>query len=1243
MNDPSSGSSKISVLYVDDEPSLLDIGKIFLERFGDFEVTTCENAIDALKLLRQKQFDAVISDYQMPQCDGLSFLRHFRERGDNTPFIIFTGKGREDIVIEALNSGADFYLQKGGNPKPQFAELANKIRYAVSKKKSEEALIKSEKKYFSLFNNAILGIFRTTPKGVFLDINPAFARIYGYNSPQEMIDDIHNIRDQLYVNPEVRETFRDILNTKGEVKNFIAENRHRDGHNIWISINATAIRDDSGEIIYYEGTIEDITEQKLSREALERRIIALTRPFESNEEISFEDLFSLDDIQRLQDELAEATGVASVIIRPDGTPITKPSEFNRFCSEIIRKTEKGRMNCRLSDSIIGRLNETGPTVRQCHSGGLWDAGAGISVGGRHIASWLIGQVRDEKHSEEKVREYAREIGADEEEAVSAYREVPAIPQEQFRKTAQLIYTLSKKLSDLAFQNVSQARFISDLKAAKKELLANEEKFRSLFENLKEIYYILDKKGTVIEVSPNIEDLTGYPPSEYTGKHYYEFVHPDDRKERKDRFREILSGDVEPTEFRLKRRDGSFVWIRTQARPVLKDGHLSGIQGIFTEIESLKMMEEKLKHHSRILAAVNEMISAAGRAKDLPSLFENIIDMTLSLLDFDAGGIYIIDEKSGAASVVCSRNVPEFLLEEAGKITADKEPYYSLFMRGETIITDHYEKISPEHAKRSGFSSMASVPLVSKGRVIGALNVAGRKRHLITDEEKETLISAGESLGSTIERFTAGDKLRRREEQYRAIYDNSPIAIELFDSAGRLIHVNPACLEIFGVKNIEDIKGFPLFEDPNVTDEHKEKLLRGETVRYEVEFDFNKVISLNLYPTIKRGSAWLDVLITPLKTDDGTVTGYLAHVQDITEKKVVDDTIKKSEEKYRSLAENSPVGILTCDREGTITYVNQRVVEILGSPGVEKTAKINLLHTKNLIASGFADILKDVIDTGKPVLNTEMRYISVWDREVYLRIHIIPLHTGRNTGGAMIIIDDITERKRTEKALLISNKKLQLLSGITRHDILNHVMVIGGYLELAGNKEMGEKLTAYCNNIRTANDAIRHQIEFTREYDELGAKEPDWYSPCLSADKTGRGQVNIICECGDIEIFADPMIEKVFYNLYDNTIRHSRGADEIRISCRPKGGKTGETGHPDCLVIFEDNGCGVPDRMKERIFERGVGENTGLGLFLIREILAITGITIIETGIPGKGARFEMTVPAGAWRNEKDFNIISPDV
>ncbi|EHQ36215.1 PAS domain S-box protein [Methanoplanus limicola] len=1237
MNDPSSGSSKISVLYVDDEPSLLDIGKIFLERFGDFKVTTCENAVDALKLLKQKQFDAVISDYQMPECDGLSFLRHFRERGDNTPFIIFTGKGREDVVIEALNSGADFYLQKGGNPKPQFAELANKIRYAVSKKKSEEALIKSEEKYFSLFNNAILGIFRTTPKGVYLDINPAFARIYGYNTPKEMIDDIHNIRDQLYVNPEVRDTFRHILDTKGEVKNFIAENRHRDGHSIWISINATAIKDDSSEEIYYEGTIEEITQQRASMEALERRIIALTRPFESNGEISFEDLFSRDEIQRLQDEFAEATGVASVIIRPDGTPVTKASKSTRLCSEILRKTEKGVENCNKSNSVTGRPDKNGPTISQCPCG-LMSAGAGITVNNRHIASWIIGQVRNENYSEDKIREYAQEIGADGEKAVIAYREIASVPEEQFRKIAQVIYTLSKKLSDLAFQNVSQARTIRDLKAARTELSASEEKLRSLFENLKEIYYILDENGTVIEISPNIESVTGYPPSEYTGRPYYEFVHPDDRKERKDRFREILSGKIRPTEFRLLRRDGSSVWVRTEARPAIKDGHLSGIQGIFTEIEDLKMMEEKLKHHSRTLAAVNEMISAANRAKDLPSLFENIIDRTLSLLDFDAGGIYIIDEESGTASVVCSRNVPQFLLEEAGKITADREPYYSLFMKGETIITDHYEEISPEHAERSGFSSMASVPLVSKGRVIGALNVAGKKRHEITDEERETLISAGESLGSTIERFTAEDKLRKSEEQYRAIYDNSTIAIELFDSAGRLIHVNPACLEIFGVSDIEDIKGFPLFEDPNVTDEHKEKLLRGETVRYEVEFDFDTVISLNLYPTIKSGSAWLDVLITPLKTDDGTVTGYLVHVQDITDKKVVEDTIKKSEEKYRSLAENSPVGILTCDREGTITYVNQRVAEILGSPGIEKTAEINLLHTKNLIVSGFADILRDVIDTGKPVLKTEMKYISVWGREVYLRIHIIPLQTGRNTRGAMIIIDDITERKRTEKALLISNKKLQLLSGITRHDILNHVMVIGGYLDLAGNKEMGEKLKGYCNNIRIANDAIKRQIEFTREYDELGAKEPDWYSPCPSADKNGRGPVNITCECEDIEIFADPMIEKVFYNLYDNTIRHSRGADEIRISCGPKGGKTGETGHPDCLIIFEDNGCGVLDEMKERIFERGVGENTGLGLFLIREILAITGITIRENGVHGKGARFEMTVPAGAWRIQEGPDI-----
>ena len=131
---------------------------------------------------------------------------------------------------------------------------------------------------------------------------------------------------------------------------------------------------------------------------------------DSSYEVRFEDMFDLADIQRLQDEFSDATGVASVVTRPDGTPLTRPANFTRFCSKVVRGAEKGCANCFRSDALIGRYNPKGPTIQRCLSGGLWDAGAGISVGGKHVANWLIGQVRDESQNEEAIRAYAREIG-----------------------------------------------------------------------------------------------------------------------------------------------------------------------------------------------------------------------------------------------------------------------------------------------------------------------------------------------------------------------------------------------------------------------------------------------------------------------------------------------------------------------------------------------------------------------------------------------------------------------------------------------------------------------------------------------------------------------------------------------------------------------------------------------------------------------------------------------------------------
>jgi signal transduction histidine kinase len=225
------------------------------------------------------------------------------------------------------------------------------------------------------------------------------------------------------------------------------------------------------------------------------------------------------------------------------------------------------------------------------------------------------------------------------------------------------------------------------------------------------------------------------------------------------------------------------------------------------------------------------------------------------------------------------------------------------------------------------------------------------------------------------------------------------------------------------------------------------------------------------------------------------------------------------------------------------------------------------------------------------------------------------------------IRDITERKRVEDALRQANRQLSLLSDVTRHDILNMISVIFGYLDVAEEESnspvMGECLRKIYHSIRT----IQSEIEFTRLYQNLGTSEPAWMNvKKLLPYRQVPQDVIFIAEIPDISINADPMLEKVFYNLLDNSIRHGKHVTRITLSALPE-----ETG---IVLIYEDNGVGIPINEKEKVFERGYGKNSGLGLFLVREILSITGITIFESGTSGAGARFEMHIPKGAFRFPK---------
>jgi PAS domain S-box-containing protein len=223
--------------------------------------------------------------------------------------------------------------------------------------------------------------------------------------------------------------------------------------------------------------------------------------------------------------------------------------------------------------------------------------------------------------------------------------------------------------------------------------------------------------------------------------------------------------------------------------------------------------------------------------------------------------------------------------------------------------------------------------------------------------------------------------------------------------------------------------------------------------------------------------------------------------------------------------------------------------------------------------------------------------------------------------------EIQERKRFEAAIQLANRKLNTLSGITRHDILNQITAIVMYLSLAEEVVTDPVMRDYLKKIEQVTQLIQKQIRFTRDYQHIGASAPQWLNVTATiddatADLDLRG-VRIERDTADLEIFADSLFGKVFFNLVDNSLRHGEHVTTIRFSFAEGGNE---------LILFcEDDGVGIPENAKERIFKREYYRNTGYGLFLAEEILSITGLSIKETGEPGKGARFEIHAPKGSYR------------
>ncbi|OPY35660.1 MAG: sensory histidine kinase AtoS [Methanoregula sp. PtaU1.Bin006] len=767
--------------------------------------------------------------------------------------------------------------------------------------------------------------------------------------------------------------------------------------------------------------------------------------------------------------------------------------------------------------------------------------------------------------------------------------------------------------------------------AEQALRERETRFRSLIQNTSDIIRILDRDGRITYDSPAASRILGYPENYFIGKHPADFIHPEDR----DRVTAALAQVVDktnpgtPTEFRIRRADGEYVDVESTGM------NLIGIKGVDGIVVTTRVITER-KRAERLLRESEE------KYRDLydnaPNAYYSIgTNGHITQCNYQAGVILGI-----SCEDLVGKKIAGFYADtDSGKEKA--RMIFAAFRNGKEIVNEELQM-----QRANGNLIWINLTVNAMRDASGAITGS---RTIITDitqrkAMEDELRRKNEDLGIAFEELTAIEEelrqntenliqnqqlLKTSESSYRTLAENIPaIVYRLFAKEGSRMQFFNRMLTIktgYVPEELEKKGVSPIV--PLIHPEDRARVIRTvrAAVRNNTQFvEEYRMITKNgpVRHFIERGRPVFDAQ-GELEFIDGIIN-------DISERKQAEQDLAESRRVLDTLIHNLPGMVYRCrnDRDWTMEFVSGGCADLTGYDPGDLVSNRTLSYGSLIALEDRQEIwnqVQDCIDSRKPF---QLVY-RITDRSGHIRW---VWEQGRGVfsdAGELTALEgyitDISGHKRTEEALLMANRKLQLLSGITRHDIRNQLLTLRSAIDLIGRDCQDQKTQKLIGIARKAADTIEAQIEFTKEYEHLGMKEPRWQN--VSEVFRHATLHFLMCDISlempadEYEIFADPLLEKVFHNLLDNSFRHGGDVTRISLSCH-------ET-DAGLRIFVQDNGRGVPDEDKTLIFEQNFGRNTGLGLFLSREILSITGISIAETGTFGNGARFEIMVPNGRYR------------
>ncbi|MDD1685815.1 PAS domain S-box protein [Methanoregula sp.] len=1296
------------ILYVDDEPALLEVGKLFLEQRGKFTVDTITSAQGALTLLDTTSYDAIISDYQMPGMDGLALLKEVRSSGNKIPFILFTGRGREEVVIQALNAGADFYLQKGGEPKSQFAELSNKIQYAVINRSAEVALRNSQRMLEEAMDLANLVNWECDIDTGMLTFDDRFSTLYGTPAKRK---GINHMTAEAYLSEVVHPDDLHVLLDEDEKTRNMTDPHYKsrreyriirgDGEIRYIDMCVGITKNAEGRTIKTHGVNQDITERKTAEMDLRRAYEQITV---QEEELRVQ----YDSMVTMQQRTAESQQMLTAVLNTVPARVFWKDTTLRFLgcnesfiddaglsdpSDLIGKSDldmvwkEQALQYRADDQQIidTGIPKIGYEETQSSSGGCQIHVRTSKVPLRNPDGHIIGilgtyeDITEQKRADEALRESekkfrtlvehsldgilitdftgkilfvnraaGRVMDVEDYETLTGKRNVLEFIAPEFRdEVIRDLYQVSQGIDaylvhyrlitetkrerrvecigkKIAFGNspamLVSVRDVSEREQAEAELLESENKFATVFRcSPVPLTLVSLTDGKFVDVNDAFVRSTGYSREEVIGISAQTLGIFTDRNEN-EHFVSMLRDKrrVQGLEMKCRTKAGALRTCRISCSIIL-------IRGKPYLLSSIEDITERKDTDTAYQAMIKSVVGTTG----LDSL-QKITEIVSTWLGAECVMIGEIQPDNltvdAAAMILDGKVVPDF------SYTLKGTPCENVREKGLCLYPDNVRQLFPESRDLAELNicGYLGIPLRnSGGQVFGIFCVLSRSPLQVALSVQEIMEVIAVKASAELERARIERALTESEEKFRTIFKNSPSPICINSIPdGKFLAVNEAFITISGYAESEVLGKNPLdlgvlsFGDYDRLSSHLlgPGCLDNMSMAIGGKGGKRVHIQASTIPvTINGRSAIISTAaeITKLKQAEEEL------LQKNDELRRTEQVLRESEARFRTILESMQSCIVIIDaRTYRILDTNPKALEMIG----ETRESVIGSDCHRFLCP--ADEGKcPVTDLGQTVDSSERILLTHGGKKIpILKSVVKTMLEGREVLVESFV--DISERKKVEEALRRANGQLSLLTGITRHDITNQLMVLNGNIELLHRNAPDPSLNHHFARIAKASNQISAMIRFTKEYEKIGANDPAWQECRALVDSaaagTTLGNVVMINDLSsESEIFADTLIVKVFYNLIDNAIRYGGKITTIRFSTDLQNGNR--------VMVCEDDGEGIPAEEKERIFDRGYGRNTGLGLAISREILDITGITIHETGTPGRGARFEMVIPNDAYR------------